>query len=178
MEKSALVQHAYIVTHKLDDDGQFPNNSNYPLLIYKGALLIRPADETEVITDLFRRNGWNNSWVNGIYDYHHYHSTTHEVMAVFCGTADIQLGGPENGVCVELKRGDVLIIPAGVAHKNVKSSSDFSVIGAYPGGAEYDIKRGENGDRPAADESIKSVPVPEKDPVYGAAAEGVNACWK
>ncbi|MXV17968.1 cupin domain-containing protein [Hufsiella ginkgonis] len=176
MNKSEIIQHAYVVTHILDGDELFPNNQKFPLLVYKGALLLHPDSTPETIKDIFAKNGWTNAWVDDVFDYHHYHSNTHEVLGVFCGKADLQLGGPE-GVCVELTRGDVILIPAGVAHKKTQGSDDFTVVGAYPAGAEYDIKYGKDGERPAADETIAKVDVPECDPVYGKDA-GTNQYWK
>jgi uncharacterized protein YjlB len=41
-------------------------------------------------------------------------------------------------------KGDVLLIPAGVAHKNVGASIDFKCVGAYPGGKEFDINLGKS----------------------------------
>lgn len=166
MDKNQLIQKAYVVSQKLDDDGTFPNNPRYPVQVYKGAILLHPEDKAAAITAVFERNNWSNAWQNGIFDYQHYHSNTHEVMGIFCGTADVQLGGPE-GICVELGRGDVLIIPAGVAHKCLNHSDDFSCIGAYPDGMAYDMQYGKDGERPAADEAIGKVPLPVKDPVYG-----------
>lgn len=176
MDKTQLVRQAYEVCKVLEDDGTFPNNASLPLLVYKGALLLHPADEPKAIEKIFESNGWTNSWVDGVFDYHHYHSQTHEVLGVFCGVADLQLGGP-HGVCVELVRGDVVIIPAGVAHKCLKSSNDFSVVGAYPEGKSYDMNYGKEGERPAADENITKVPLPAKDPVYGTSG-GLNEFWK
>ena len=176
MDKTQLIQQAYEVSHILEDDGTFPNNARLALLVYKGALLLQPGDDESAIKKVFESNGWTNSWINGVYDYHHYHSVTHEVMGVFCGMADLQLGGP-NGVCLEVLRGDVIIIPAGVAHKCLKASDDFSVVGAYPDGREYDLMYGKEGERPSADGNIADVPEPDKDPVYG--EEGpLKQIWK
>ena len=166
MDKNKLVQQAYEVFKILTDDGTFPNNAKLPLVVYKGAFLLRPDENEAIIEKHFADNNWTNSWTGGVYDYHHYHSLTHEVMGVYCGTADLQLGGPE-GVCVELTRGDVIIIPAGVAHKKLQCSHDFSVVGAYPDGREYDMNLGKDGERPKADENIAEVPLPSTDPVYG-----------
>lgn len=166
MNNISEVLHGHLATHIFEDDGLFPNNPRLPALVYKGALRLHPDDPAECILELFSRNGWTNGWKNGIYDYHHYHSNTHEVIGVFAGTVDVLLGGPE-GVCVELTRGDVLILPAGVAHKNLKSSNDFLCVGAYPGGTDYDLNYGKPEERNTAINNIAQVPVPALDPVFG-----------
>jgi len=176
MNSISEVIHGHVSTDLLKDDGRFPNNEHLPLLIYKGVLRLHPDDEPDCILALFEKNGWSNGWKNGIYDYHHYHSNTHEVLGIFCGTAELQLGGP-SGTCVELDRGDVIVIPAGVAHKCLKPSNDFLCTGAYPEGRDYDINQGRDGERPLADERIKNVPIPHLDPVFG--TEGpLTQHWK
>lgn len=175
MDKDKLIQEAYLVSHIITENGNFPNNAFYPLMIYKGAFLIHPDDKADVIKTVFAQNGYTNAWIDGIFDYHHYHSNTHEVLGVFSGTANIQFGG-EHGVCVELDKGDVVVIPAGVAHKNLKSSDDFTVVGAYPKGINYNIKYGEADERPMADEDISRVEKPESDPVYGTKGH-LFECW-
>jgi uncharacterized protein YjlB len=166
MTHTTDVIHGHIATHIFEDDGRFPNNPNLPVLVYKGALHLHPGDEIDTILELFKKNNWENSWKDSVFDYDHYHSTTHEVLGVFCGTADITLGGPE-GTCVELVRGDVVIIPAGVAHKNLKCSHDFLCVGAYPEGRSYDMKNGNEEDREKIIREIASVPIPSTDPVFG-----------
>ena len=42
----------------------------------------------------------------------------------------------------------------------MESSLDFSVIGAYPGGRNWDLLRGVPGERPQADRNIATVPLP------------------
>lgn len=170
------IQTAHVTCHILQDDGTFPNNPELPVMVYKGAFLMHPDDDGSVIKRVFESHNWTNSWEGGIYDYHHYHSTTHEVLGVVCGKADIQLGGPE-GVCVELVRGDVVVIPAGVAHKCLECSNDFSVIGAYPGGKSYDLNTGKDGERPETDRNIRQVSLPSTDPVYGETGP-VSENWK
>lgn len=175
MRTSELIQQAYVTSHVLENDGNFPNNSKLPLIIYKGAFHLHPTDDAGAIKAVFEENGWTNSWVDGIFDYHHYHSTTHEVLGIVCGHADVQFGGP-GGVCAELVRGDVVIIPAGVAHKNLGSSEDFACVGAYPDGRDYDMNYGKPEEKPKAEENIAQVPVPEKDPVYGDVGS-LQECW-
>jgi len=100
--------------------------------------------------------------------YHHYHSTAHEVLGVYHGSAKVLLGG-EKGLVVDIHAGDVLLIPAGVAHKNLSSNTDFRVVGAYPEGQDWDMNYGKPGERPKADMNIERVAVPRLDPIYAAA---------
>jgi uncharacterized protein YjlB len=175
MDKEKLIQEAYLVAHKIEENGNFPNNPVLPLMVYKGTLRLHPDDSEEVIKKVFAQNGYTNTWVDGIFDYHHYHSNTHEVMGVFCGKADVQFGG-DHGVCIELDKGDVVIIPAGVAHKKLNSTDDFTVVGAYPNGADYNIKYGRADERPEADEDIAKVKNPDSDPVNGSKGH-LFECW-
>ena len=115
---------------------------------------------------VFKENNWSNSWRNGIYTYNHYHSITHEVLGVYSGDCHILLGG-HSGIQILIEKGDVLIIPAGVAHKNIGCSIDFKCVGAYPNGKDFDINLGKSGERPGTDKNIRKVPVPKKDPIYG-----------
>jgi uncharacterized protein YjlB len=165
-EVASPLQQINIIRHYLQDDGQFPNNGLLPLLVYRQAIHVDTGDSERLIRELFESNGWSNAWTNGIYDYHHYHSNTHEVLGVINGTTRVQFGG-ESGISLMLEKGDVVIIPAGVAHKNLGGDDDFKCVGAYPDGADYDIQYGKAEERPAADERIKNIPVQETDPIYG-----------
>ena len=153
-----------IIKHFLQDDGTFPNNENLPLIIYRGAIEIKNGASD--IEKVFHDNEWGNSWRNGIFSYHHYHSTAHEVLGIYQGTVKAQLGGPD-GITAELEAGDVVLIPAGVAHKNLGSSTDFACVGAYPPGQDYAMNYGKIGERPSADKNIRKVPIPNNDPVEG-----------
>ena len=159
---------------RFKDDGKIPNSS-LPLVIYKNVFSEEKAD-ADFITQHFADRNRTNSWNNGVYDYHHYHSNTHEVMGVYSGYATIQFGG-EEGEKITLEEGDAVAIPAGVGHKKIEASYDFGVIGAYPDGKEYDTMKGEEGERPEADENISKVPLPESDPVYGK-MEGLISLWR
>lgn len=150
----------------LKDDGQFPNNERLPLILYRNAVNNADQDSASIIENLFSKNHWVGSWRNGIYNIHHYHSTAHEVLGVYSGSASVQLGG-EQGIICELHIGDVVVIPAGVAHKRLKSSADFRVVGAYPTGQTWDMCYGKKGERPKTDQNITDVPTPQTDPVLG-----------
>ena len=154
-----------VIAHVLKDDGVIPNSA-LPLLLYEGALKLPEGNSAALIEQLLEVNRWSGSWRNGIYPYHHYHSTTHEVLAVFNGTATVRFGG-EQGMTQTVRAGDVVIIPAGVAHKNLGASADFAVVGAYPAGRHYDMCYGKASERPRADEIIARVPLPDTDPIYG-----------
>ena len=142
----------------------FPN-SRLPLLLYRMAVKLPGQDPAKIFEQLFAANGWHGSWRNGIYPYHHYHSTAHEVLGVYRGSAKVQLGG-ERGVVHDLGPGDVVIIPAGVAHKNLGSSGDFGVVGSYPQGQNQDMKYGRPGERATADYNIERVSLPKADLLY------------
>jgi uncharacterized protein YjlB len=105
-----------------------------------------------------------------VFGYHHYHSTAHEVLGIFRGHATVQFGG-EQGVVLSVEKGDVVIIPAGVAHKNLECSRDFRAVGAYPDGQRPDTRYGKPGERPQVDSNIAQVPLPQADPVFGKQGE-------
>jgi len=159
-------------SHLLEDDGRFPN-SRYPVLVYRAVALEGGAGVTgtklaAAFEQLFAAHGWPAAWRNGLYSEHHYHSTAHEALGVYSGWVQAQLGG-ERGPLLRLAAGDVLVIPAGVAHCNQGQSKDFRVVGAYPRGTDMDMNYGQPKERPAADRRIAAVPLPDRDPVQGAA---------
>jgi uncharacterized protein YjlB len=164
--------HAYV----LQDDGTFPGN-RLPALVYGQAVALPAHDPAAAFEALFAKHGWTDSWRNGVYTFHHYHSVAHEVLGIFAGHVRVQLGG-DKGVTVTAKAGDVLVIPAGVAHKNVGASDDFRCVGAYPDGTSPDMKYGKPGERPAVDRAIARVPLPQTDPVAGAAGPLVSLWQK
>jgi uncharacterized protein YjlB len=163
---TGTVQPPQVIHHLLLDDGTYPNNPRLPLLSYQGALRLPQDEPAAAFEALFRENRWGASWRNEVYGFQHYHSTAHEVLGVYGGTARVQFGG-DGGVVLEVQPGDVVLIPAGVAHMSVGSSSDFRVVGAYPHGQQRDMNYGRAGERPRTDDNIAGVPLPEACPVYG-----------
>ena len=153
------------IQHFFKDDGNIPN-SPYPVLIYKNAFQTTGDAAATWLEKTFAANNWTNSWRNGIYPYHHYHSTSHEVLGVYSGHATVQLGG-EQGVRIRIEPGDIIVIPAGVGHKNLKSHN-LGIVGAYPEGRDWDVNTGKPGERPRADKNIAALPIPKTDPYTGA----------
>ncbi|WP_294749823.1 cupin domain-containing protein [uncultured Exiguobacterium sp.] len=144
-----------------EDDGYIPNNPTFPVLIYRHAFT-----DPSHIEQTFHAHDWRNSWVDGIFDFHHYHSIAHEVLGILEGHATVQLGGPL-GKTFTLTSGDVLILPAGTGHKALDTSQHFRVIGAYPDGQDYDTLTGQTSERPENFQSIRQVRRPSQDPVFG-----------
>jgi uncharacterized protein YjlB len=122
-------------------------NSPYPLIHYRGLVrdtVTSPSFSTSQIFDLFLQHGWQTQWIAryGPDIQSHYHSTTHECMAVISGgSATIRFGvadqedwkagllpvghrgkGEEGGLDINAEVGDVFIIPAGVSHKTFSPS--------------------------------------------------------
>ena len=159
---------------KFKDDGKIPN-SKLPLLVYKNVFSEEKADP-DFIRQHFESHNWKNAWQNGVYDYLHYHSNTHEVLGVYKGYATLRFGG-DGGEDVSIEEGDAVAIPAGVGHQCIDASADFGVVGAYPDGMDFDIMKGESGERPKADDNIAKVPLPDADPVYGQ-MEGITSLWR
>jgi len=155
------------------DDGQIPN-SKFPLLLYRNAFTLRDSTGADWLEEKFALNNWTNSWRNGIYSFHHYHSTSHEVLGVYAGTALLHLGG-EKGKKIDVIAGDIIIIPAGVGHKNIESHN-LAVVGAYPEGRDWDLNRGIPGERPQVDKNIAALPIPITDPIFGKNA-GLTKIW-
>lgn len=122
-------------------------NSPYPLLHYRGVLDVKTNCTPEQVYDLFLSNGWQTQWIfrYGSTQSSHYHSQTHECMAVLSGTATIRFGvadtdadmeknthgsgREEGGVELHAEAGDVFILPAGLAHKTFDTTpAEFKLL--------------------------------------------------
>jgi uncharacterized protein YjlB len=163
-----------VETHRFTDDGTVPNN-RLPLVLYRGALP-EGGDRAAACEAMFAKNGWPDAWRNGIYGHHHYHSTAHEVLGIARGSARVRFGG-EGGKTVEIEAGDVVVIPAGVAHKRESASGDLLVIGAYPRGQSPDICQADPIRHDPAAANIEMVPLPDADPVTGGDGPLLD-CWR
>jgi uncharacterized protein YjlB len=113
-----------------------------------------------------------------MYKQDHYHSTTHEVLVVVSTTgARLRFGGGRSDLIVQVGKGDVIVVPAGVGHslitelpQNEDKRDGFKMIGSYPVGSDHwdmctDEMSGQ--DKDEAWERVRKLGWFEKDPVYG-----------
>lgn len=147
-------------------DGRVPNHPRYPVLLYR-AVLVAGDDLAVAFERLFTRHGWPPRWRDGVYPYHHYHADTHEAFGIAAGRACLRLGGGQ-GRDIEIRAGDVLVLPAGTSHCGLSASDDFLAVGAYPSDAEVDMQRESDGVPAAVKARILSVAHPGADPAFGA----------
>ena len=132
-------------THPIKPTPLMPN-SPHLLIHYPGLLRAKmehPNFARADLYDLFASNGWELQWQAryGPTQSAHYHSTAHEAMAVVSGrgatirfgVADTTDDEEENthgngyepgGVEIHASKGDVFIVPAGVAHKTYDPKPD------------------------------------------------------
>ena len=154
-------------TYNFEDDGQTPNNPTFPLIHYLSPITLPPEfDPAAIFEDLFASHGWSDAWRDGIYDFLHFHTRTHEVLGIARGHGSVQFGGAR-GRALHIKAGDVVVLPAGTGHQRLCASEDFLVVGAYPDGSPYDEPKPWEIDHDNAVRAIAEVSVPNTDPVYG-----------
>jgi uncharacterized protein YjlB len=146
---------------------RIPNNPRFAVLIYRD--VGDAVSDADGARELFALHGWGGAWVDGVFGFHHFHSTSHEALAVVAGRATLELGGAQ-GESFDVAAGDVLVLPAGTGHRRASSDPGFTVVGAYPAGQEdYDLLRGDDpAEVEAARERIASLGPPPSDPVGGA----------
>src|ERR1700688_1840746 len=163
---SVVITDMQPLAFEFEDDGLVPNNP-MPFLVYKGAIDVADDHPEKTIEGLFGANGWGDMWRNGVYDYPHYHATVHEALGIARGHARVRFGG-DRGQEIEVKAGDVAILPAGTGHQCLSASKDFSVVGAYPPGAKMQVTRPTPENHAKALKTIPLVELPKSDPVLGA----------
>lgn len=137
-------------------------NSWLPLLLVRGAV---EATESEA-TALLERNGWVGTWIYTVYPFWHFHTKGHEVLIGVAGRALIGFGG-DKGIEVEVKPGDLALIPAGVGHKRIRGDDGFQVAGGYPVGQSGNIVRPGELEPHGVEQALSLLPLPERDPLTG-----------
>jgi uncharacterized protein YjlB len=141
-----------------------PNNARLPAVLYRNAIPDAAPDRATACEALFRRNGWPPQWRDGIYPFHHYHATAHEVLGCAAGAARVLIGGPD-GEPIDLSAGDCVLLPAGTGHCRLEASTDLLIVGAYPPGQVWDLRR--DALSGAELEAMARLPFPGSDPVMG-----------
>lgn len=152
---------------RLPPNGWVPNNRMLPVIVYRRALLpdtSDPASLAEAFDARFSAHGWPPQWRDTVFDYHHFHSTAHEVLAVFGGRAELILGGP-GGHLLRVSAGDTLLLPAGTGHCLASRESGFQVSAGYPAGQQWDIRR--DALTPEEASVMEALPFPRCDPLCG-----------
>lgn len=148
---------------------RIPNHPRFPVLLYRDTGL----EDAGAARTVFAEHGWGGSWVDGVFGFHHFHSTSHEALAVVAGRATLELGGPQ-GRAFDVAAGDVVVLPAGTGHRRADSDGGFIVVGAYPAGQErYDLLRGDDpAEVEAARQRIVALGAPPDDPIGGDGVAG------
>lgn len=149
----------------IEENLPYPNNP-LPVLYYRGAFkkITDSSEAPQEVQKILEKNGYTNSWIDSVFSYHHFHSNTHEVLVCLAGEATVQLGGPGANV-YPFEKGDVLLLPAGTAHKKIEATEDFKIIGAYPAGMEPDMQKGSLEEYSKLKQEAREVPIPDTDPV-------------
>jgi uncharacterized protein YjlB len=153
-----------IETFRLTPHAWVPNNRCLPVIVYRHAFDAATRDLGAQIDRRFAERGWPVQWHDGVFDYHHFHSTAHEVLGVIAGSAELIVGGP-GGRTLRIVGGDVLLLPAGTGHCLATRDDAFQVAGGYPHGQQWDIRR--DALTPGELRLMEALPFPACDPVYG-----------
>ncbi|KAG8987638.1 hypothetical protein FRB94_001609 [Tulasnella sp. JGI-2019a] len=125
---------------------RIPNTSitQKSLLIYHSAFQ-KTSSASAIESHLNKVGVVEPQWRYTMYSTSHFHSTTHEVLAISSGRARLLFGGEGNpkNVEAEVIKGDAIIIPAGVAHRLVEDlEGGFEMVGSYPKGVvKWDMER-------------------------------------
>ena len=151
-------------TLRFEDDGLIPNHPRWPLIIYESAVKTQQSVDPAVFERcLVGMDGEAHGATASI--------PTHTIIrasmksSALRGTAQVQFGG-STGSALDLKAGDVAVLPAGTGHQRLRASADLLVVGAYPASGRYDECTSQI-DRERAISSIEQAPRPSQDPVYG-----------
>ncbi|KAL6890916.1 hypothetical protein GGI43DRAFT_415122 [Trichoderma evansii] len=143
-----------------------PNNQ-LPVILYRD-VLPEPRNE-ETTTNFLTAYGWEKRGTWGHISMRHFHPNTHECYGIFQGNSTLLLGKIKDGegIQIDVRTGDVIVLPAGTAHSSLESYGDYRYIGVYPKECPKWIS--ESGKQPATSfaSMIREVPTPKADPVYG-----------
>ena len=157
-------------SHQIPAFSLIPNTSiqKKPLLIYHSAFHTS-ASASAIESHLSAVGAVSPQWRYTMYSQSHFHSTSHEVLCVASGKARLCFGGEGNPENVEtvVEKGDVMVVPAGVAHRLLQDiDGGFNMVGSYPTGRNWDMCYGREGEEEKV-KGIGSLGWFERDPIYG-----------
>lgn len=167
-----------ISSYLMAGDGCVPNSALAALIFHKAIDFekVGSSQAADQIERVIRENDWYLDWIDSVYRKTHYHSTAHEVLVIFKGKATLQLGGRKSLNVRPVEPGDIVVIPAGVGHKRIDSTDDFTVFGLYPRDQTWDLQWGYKKNYQDSIVRIEKLITPEKDPFYGK-EEGLKRYW-
>jgi uncharacterized protein YjlB len=160
-----------VTRHQIPKHGLIPNTSihNKPLTIYREVFTAPNITASQIESHLRSVGVCLPQWRYTMYTTTHFHSTTHELLVISSGRAKLLFGGESNPKKVEeeVKKGDAILVPAGVGHRLLEGSDGFEMVGSYPAEAErWDMCYGREGEA-GVEERIKNLGWFMIDPVYG-----------
>ncbi|KAF2860753.1 hypothetical protein K470DRAFT_257540 [Piedraia hortae CBS 480.64] len=150
MSNPTFLKNLKVTHHIIPAHGNTPNTSikHKPLLIYHTAFP-PTTGSIEIEHHLHTIGEVESQWRRTMYSTSHFHTTSHEVLAVSSGASRLLFGHEDISERVEacVERGDVIVIPAGVAHLLVEDEVGLIWWGSIPRGvvgicAVGDWKRG------------------------------------
>lgn len=158
-----------VSAHWIPSHAHLPNTTphGHPLLIYHSCFPYSTPVST--LESQLTTNGISPQWRYTMYTTSHYHSTTHEILCIIRGGAKLLFGGEANPGRVEqeVKVGDVVVVPAGVAHRLLQDiEGGFEMLGSYPDGCSWDMCYDKKGEEDKA-KAVGTIEWLEKDPLYG-----------
>jgi uncharacterized protein YjlB len=158
--------------HLIPKHALIPNTSiqSKPLLIYHSCFQPSSLSASSIEHHLSSVGVVQPQWRYTMYSTTHFHTTTHEVLAVSSGKAELCFGGEENPqrVMVQVQVGDVIIVPAGVGHRLMQDiEGGFEMVGSYPVGSKHwDMCFGKESEKEKIQE-IANLAWFKHDPIYG-----------
>jgi len=159
-----------VSSFQIPEFGRLPNTSiqKKPLLIYHRAFP-QNASASSIEAHLSNIGVVSPQWRYTMFKQSHFHSTAHEVLCVAHGKAKLCFGGEDNPKRVEpiVKKGDVMIVPGGVAHRLLDDiDGGFEMVGSYEIGKSWDMCHGNEGEEEKV-KGIEQLGWFERDPIYG-----------
>ena len=157
-----------VIAHLVAASGSVPNHPRWPLLVYPGVVALAGADPARAFEELFDRNDWPAAWRNGIYPFHHFHCDAHEALGVYSGEVTAQFGGDDGHRDHRAaRRRDRAACGHGAQEALVaRHAGDRRRLSGRPAVPTCARRSSSNLKRQAA--AIARVPLPQRDPVYGA----------